>query len=156
MEKLKTLYDRLFISRDVKDYLETLVEIRKAIQKVQGYKPTRLSLYSKDFPDLSCSAYICLSDFNVLSNDDRFIVSRNAVGNIVARHSHWDRDYYLSSNPIAGYVAGGPVNMEEFEKYFFPIFRQDHLRIAVKFMLEIQEQNILKRLEDEKEGFLDK
>lgn len=154
---LLELYMSLFRSDEPKLYIERLGNISKAIHEinVEDYLPTKLALLEKDFPG-PVSAYVCTSSYDYTWHANGVNHYRYyPVGIVLARHHHWDRDYYLNHYPYDGNVAGGPLEREDHRTNWFPIYRQTDLVKAVDLMMALHREQTLEMLRRENEGFLD-
>lgn len=154
--KLQELYQKLFQSDALEIYVERLGNIVREIKEVgeENYLPTKLKLFEDDFPG-PCSAYVCISNYNYTWHANGINHFKcYPVGIVLARHHHWNRDYYLNHYTHDAYVSGGPLERPEHRVNWFPIYHQANLMKAVDYMIQLHHQHILKMLSDEKEGFL--
>lgn len=158
LEKFQEIYEGLFKSSNLKEYELRLGEIATVIKdyvaQEDEYRPFALLLTKPDFVwNGACEAYVCVRTHEISSPDG----SRRAthmLGSVLVRHNQWDRDKYLNTFPISEYVAGGPIENAEQRVCWFPIYRQQDLRKAIDYMLEMHRDAITANLSAENEGFL--
>lgn len=152
MEELKELYESLFSQElELESYTKKLAAISLIINRMVNdgaqYFPREIDIFGNKSEPLG---YVSIGMYEVYSERIEGLLVRMVFpGQVLLRHFHWDRDHYYNEYPHKEYVAGGPLEKDEWRINWLPLYEKEHVFTCFNRLQALHKKDFLETWEKE-------